>query len=156
MFLWRNKKNYYLDTSFINLELRISTWERAKLRVNISSRSRLLMISRFYKTDDRLWNSGLFPTLLSTYRIFNCCRIYSGTTKVLIRLCGFAWRSESLLFPYAPKAHKEWGKVGPAWKPAYGFTISASDSHKMFWEKWKTHAWFHSWTQINLLQTTLL
>ena len=36
-------RNYYLDTHFIDLELRISTWKRAKLRIDIFSTSRLLI-----------------------------------------------------------------------------------------------------------------
>ena len=36
-------RNYYLDTHFIDLELRISTWKRVKLRIDIFSTSRLLI-----------------------------------------------------------------------------------------------------------------
>ena len=68
MFSWRSKKNNRISSY---LEIWLSSWKRAKIRMNIFSTSQLLvsdlnyqsMISWFHKTNDRLWNSGQFPTL---------------------------------------------------------------------------------------------
>ena len=59
------KDNNYLDTNFLDREFWISTWKNEYIFYKS-------IICRwfvgFYKTDDRLWNSGRFPTLVFTLK----------------------------------------------------------------------------------------
>ena len=84
MFSWKNKKKYYLDTLLIDLEQSISTWKRAKLRVNIFSTSRLLIDDQSVLRNR--WSSMKFwpihRTTTEHLRVFAECSRFPGRATV--------------------------------------------------------------------------